>query len=177
MSQFAPNQITIPGFHHPGQLSQRSNWLVSRRLVIYFRQGQGIPSSVFITSRPVVRPTQSLSNGYRGVQQPGCEADRSPPLSADVKKAWSFTSTLLHLYLFKEWYLIKHRDNFTLSFLNSPVDTEKNHKSLSRQQLKQSTFEQGTTRIRVKRTIPTQPCPVTPKPCEVQICHVQQSLF
>jgi hypothetical protein len=28
-----------------------------------------------------------------GVKQPGCEADHSPPSSAKVKNAWSYTST------------------------------------------------------------------------------------
>jgi hypothetical protein len=39
----------------------------------------------------------SYSIGTRGfslgVKQPGCEADHSPPSSAEVKNAWSYTST------------------------------------------------------------------------------------
>jgi len=29
-----------------------------------------------------------------GLKQLGCEADHSPPSSAEVKNAWSYTSTL-----------------------------------------------------------------------------------
>jgi len=39
------------------------------------------------------------------------EADHSPPYSGDVKNAWSYTSTPQHV--FKAWYLVKYRDNFT----------------------------------------------------------------
>jgi hypothetical protein len=36
---------------------------------------------------------------FPGVKQLGCEADHSPPSSAEVKNAWSYTSTSpLHLH-------------------------------------------------------------------------------
>jgi hypothetical protein len=43
-------------------------------------------------------PPNLLSNGYRGlffrgVKQPGREAEHSPPASAEVKKMWIYTST------------------------------------------------------------------------------------
>jgi hypothetical protein len=42
-------------------------------------------------------PPNHLSNGYRGlfpgVKRPGCEADHSPPTTAEVKKMWIYTST------------------------------------------------------------------------------------
>jgi hypothetical protein len=41
------------------------------------------------------------------------EADHSPPSIAEVKNAWSHTSTLP--YVFMAWYLVKHR-NFTFTF-------------------------------------------------------------
>jgi hypothetical protein len=41
-----------------------------------------------------------------GVKRPGREADYSPPSSAEVKNAWSYTSTLLHVSM--SWYLVKH---------------------------------------------------------------------
>jgi hypothetical protein len=44
-----------------------------------------------------------------GVKPPGREADNSPPSSAEVKNAWSYTSTLQ--YVFMAWCLVKHRDN------------------------------------------------------------------
>jgi len=45
------------------------------------------------TSRPDLGPT-NLSKGYwwllsLGINWPGCEADHSPPSSAEVKNAWS----------------------------------------------------------------------------------------
>jgi hypothetical protein len=49
-----------------------------------------------------------------GVKWPGREADYSPPSSAEVKNAWSYTST--PQYVFMAWCLVKHRDNFTFTF-------------------------------------------------------------
>jgi hypothetical protein len=51
---------------------------------------------------------------FLGVKRPGHEADHSPPSSADVKNAWSYTST--PQYVFMSWYLVKHKDNFTLHY-------------------------------------------------------------
>jgi hypothetical protein len=51
---------------------------------------------------------------FPGVQRPGREADHSPPSSAEVKNAWSYTSTLQ--YAFMAWCLVKHRDNFSFTF-------------------------------------------------------------
>jgi hypothetical protein len=45
------------------------------------------------------------------VKRPGGEVDHSPPSSAEVKNAWSYTST--PQYVFMAWCLVKHRDNFT----------------------------------------------------------------
>jgi hypothetical protein len=47
-----------------------------------------------------------------GLKQLGREADHSPPSSAEVKNAWSYTST--PHYIFMAWCLVKHRDNFIL---------------------------------------------------------------
>jgi hypothetical protein len=44
---------------------------------------------------------------------PGREADHSPPSSAEVKNAWSYTST--PPYVFMALYLAKHRDNFNFT--------------------------------------------------------------
>jgi hypothetical protein len=49
-----------------------------------------------------------------GVKRPGREADHSPPSSAEVKNAWSYTS--IPQYVFMAWCLVKHRDVFTFTF-------------------------------------------------------------
>jgi hypothetical protein len=45
------------------------------------------------------------------VERSGREADHSPPSSAEVKNAWSYTST--YLYVFMVWYVVKHSDNYS----------------------------------------------------------------
>jgi hypothetical protein len=44
-------------------------------------------------SRTVLGPIQPPIQWVLGVKQPGCEADHSPQWSAEVKNAWSYTST------------------------------------------------------------------------------------
>jgi hypothetical protein len=46
---------------------------------------------------------------YQGVMRLGCETDRSPRPSAEVKNVRCYTSTFPHA--FRAWCLIKHRDN------------------------------------------------------------------
>jgi hypothetical protein len=48
-----------------------------------------------------------------GVKRPWREADHSPPSNAEVKNAWSYTST--PQYVFMAWCLVKHGDNFTFT--------------------------------------------------------------
>jgi len=48
---------------------------------------------------------------FLGVKRPGHEADHSPPSSAEVKNAWSYTST--PQYVFVALCLVKHRDYLT----------------------------------------------------------------
>jgi hypothetical protein len=50
---------------------------------------------------------------FLGVKRPGREADHSPPYSAEVKNAWSYTLT--PQYVFMAWCLVKHRDSFTVT--------------------------------------------------------------
>jgi hypothetical protein len=61
--------------------------------------------------RPTRPPIQwipgSLSPSFK---RPGREADLSLPSSAEVKNAWSYTTT--PPYVFMACCLIKHRDNF-----------------------------------------------------------------
>jgi len=51
-------------------------------------------------------PPSLLSNGYRWLFP--------PQSSAEVKNAWSYTST--PQYVFIAWCLVKHRDNFTFLY-------------------------------------------------------------
>jgi hypothetical protein len=65
-----------------------------------------------------------LSDGYQGapspgVKQLGCEADHSPPSTAEI--VWSYTSTPCLRCVdtsFMMWYFIKHRGNFTFTYRN-----------------------------------------------------------
>jgi hypothetical protein len=58
-----------------------------------FESRQGLGIFLFITaSRPALGQFNLLSNGYQWLF-PGCEADHSPPSSAEVKNAWRCTST------------------------------------------------------------------------------------
>jgi hypothetical protein len=83
-----------------------------------FRRGLGI--FLFTTvSRTVLGPTQPPIQQVPGalslgVKRPGREADLSPPSSAEVKNAWSYTCT--PEYVFMAWCLVKHRDNFIFTF-------------------------------------------------------------
>jgi hypothetical protein len=83
------------------------------------RRGMGI--FLFTTgSRTVVGTTQPPIQWVPGalfleVKRPRREADHSPPSSAEVKNAWSYTST--PQYVFMAWCLAKHRDNFTFNFM------------------------------------------------------------
>jgi hypothetical protein len=63
-------------------------------------------------SMGVVRHPASYPMGTRdsfpGVKRPGRETDNSPPSSAEVKNAWSYTST--PQYVFMTWCSVKQRD-------------------------------------------------------------------
>jgi hypothetical protein len=63
-------------------------------------------------------PTQPPLQGVPGalslsVKRPGREADHSSPSNAEVKNAWSYTST--PTYVFMEWCLVRNRDDFTFA--------------------------------------------------------------
>jgi hypothetical protein len=49
------------------------------------------------------------------VKRPGREPDHSSPSRAEVKNAWSYTSN--PQYAFMAWCLVKHRHNFTFTFI------------------------------------------------------------
>jgi hypothetical protein len=69
-------------------------------------------------SRPAlghIQPTNSVPGTLSsGVELWGSETDHSPTSSAEVKNAWSYTST--PSYVFMTWYLVKHTDKFTFTF-------------------------------------------------------------
>jgi hypothetical protein len=49
-----------------------------------------------------VPPIQWVPGDFSpGLKRPGCEADPSPPTSAQVKKTWTYTST--PPYVFMAW--------------------------------------------------------------------------
>jgi hypothetical protein len=59
-----------------------------------FESRQGLRIFLFATaSRPAVGPTQPPIQWVPRVKWPGREVDYSPPFSAEVKNAWSYTST------------------------------------------------------------------------------------
>jgi hypothetical protein len=64
----------------------------------------------------VVVITVSYPMSTRGfflrAKRSGREADHSPPSSAEVNNAWSYTSTDPDALM--AWYLVKHSDNFTI---------------------------------------------------------------
>jgi hypothetical protein len=88
-----------------------------------FESRQGLGIFLFTTaSRPTLGPTQPPIQWVPGtlslgVKRPGREADHSTPSSANVKNAWSYTSTLplrLHGVVISQE---KHREKFTFTFL------------------------------------------------------------
>jgi hypothetical protein len=60
------------------------------------------------TQPPIQWVLEALSLGVKWLES---EVDHSSPSSAEVKNAWSYTST--PQYIFMEWCYVKHRDNFT----------------------------------------------------------------
>jgi hypothetical protein len=61
--------------------------------------------------------TVGTRGSFPGVKRPGCEADHSPPSSAEVKE---WVELFLHSLSKPSWraaWLKKHRDNFTFLFI------------------------------------------------------------
>jgi hypothetical protein len=83
-----------------------------------FESLQGLGIFLFTTaSRTALGPTQPPLQCVPGVlslavKRPGRRADNSPPFSAEIKNAWSYTSTPPYMV----WCLVKHRGNFTFIF-------------------------------------------------------------
>jgi hypothetical protein len=120
--------LTIPGTEKRLTLHEGGSWDRSVDVVIRLRAGRtGFDSrrglQIFLlatASIPALAPTQPPVQWVSGVlskevKQPGREADHSPTSSAEVKNAWSCTST--SQYVFMSWCLVKHRDSFIFTLL------------------------------------------------------------
>jgi hypothetical protein len=70
--------------------------------------------------RPALGPTQPPNQWGPGAKRQRREDDHSPLPNAEVKNAWSYTSTPP---CFMAWCLIKHRNNFTSTLLFSFLST------------------------------------------------------
>jgi hypothetical protein len=75
-------------------------------------------TTVFRTAlRPNQPPIPWVEGAFfPGVKRQGREADHSPPPSAEIKNAWSYTFT--PRYVFMAWCLLKLRDIFTFTFMD-----------------------------------------------------------
>jgi hypothetical protein len=70
--------------------------------------------------RPTQPPVQWVPGALSlGVKRPGRGTDHSPPSSAEVKNASSYTST--PLYVFMAWCLVNHRDFTFYLYLYLPT--------------------------------------------------------
>jgi hypothetical protein len=91
------------------QCSQCSNDTTGWTTVVRFRAGAGILLCA-TTSRSALGPTQPPIQWvpaalFLGVKRPERETDHSPLSSAEVKHAWSYTSTSPHAFM--AWCLVK----------------------------------------------------------------------
>jgi hypothetical protein len=112
------NRLThLPAFwRYQSNLGWATGWTIG---VLGFDSLRGLGIFLFTTaSRTAQRPTQPPIQWVPGplsleVKRSGRESDHSPPSSAEVKNAWSYTST--SQYVFMAWCLVKHSDNFTFT--------------------------------------------------------------
>jgi hypothetical protein len=106
-----------------------------------FDSRRGLEIFLFTTaSRTALGHTQPSIQGKPGalslgVKRPGREVDHSPPSGAEVKNAWSYTST--PQYVFMAWWSVKYRNNFTVLYIHDHVQ-EKLHKLFSFQRYTQN---------------------------------------
>ena len=72
--------------------------------------------SVYTVSRPTLVPTSDLFNGSRNLfaqrQRSGRASEHSTPTGTEVKNAWTYTSTLL--FIFIACCLIRDRNRIAL---------------------------------------------------------------
>jgi hypothetical protein len=81
-----------------------------------FDSGKGYGIFLFATaSRPALGSNQPPNQCVPGIKRPGREVDHTPLPSAEVKNTWSYPS--IPPYVFMAWFLVEHRENFTLIYL------------------------------------------------------------
>jgi hypothetical protein len=91
----------------PGQRSRYSAWLQAGQPRGRISNPGMVKNFLFSTSsRPALGSTQPPIQWvpgplYLGVKRQGCEADHSPPASAEVKKMWIYTSTPPYTFMSK----------------------------------------------------------------------------
>jgi hypothetical protein len=75
--------------------SKATGWEIKDRSSVPVR----VNCSFFATSRPTKPPCQWLSGGkFQSVKSLKRESDHFPPLNAELKNVWNFTSTALWVY-------------------------------------------------------------------------------
>jgi hypothetical protein len=57
------------------------------------------------------------ADSFPGVKLPGHEADNSPSSNAEIKKMWTYTSILSHLFI--ELFLIKGAGKYSSFFFST----------------------------------------------------------
>jgi hypothetical protein len=82
------------------------------------------------TQSPIQQVQPTWGSFPRGIKRPGREADHLPPLSAEVKNAWSYNFT--SEYVCTVWYLVKQREKFALTLLHKTIYGPKSPKGLKR---------------------------------------------
>jgi hypothetical protein len=89
------------------------------------------------------------TNGYRsypGGRGPGSEVDHSPLSSAEVRNAWSYSST--SQYVFLQWYLVKNGDKFTFMFIT--IYLWRSYEGIMKMSVYWPVFETGTSQIKIQ---------------------------
>jgi hypothetical protein len=122
LSQMSPLHIVPACFSQIRSNVYYPRWATGWTIgVLRFDSRRGLGIFLFTTaSRTALGPTQPPIQWIPGalslgIKRPGREADHSPPSSAEVKNAWSYTSTPRNVFM--AWCLVKHRGKFTFTYL------------------------------------------------------------
>jgi hypothetical protein len=93
-----PNPLSNCHFTSP-------HWFLLNKYMMYYYYYYWVTDFLFSMSPgPALGSTQPPNQWVSGalspgVKRPGCEADHSPPASAEVKKMWIYTSTPLYAFM------------------------------------------------------------------------------